>query len=79
MADSAGGEEDDPPYRASPGETTVSSEFPKLPRPDLTEEILSAVLDEVRKDGWQVFKDDHDHFVIQTDKNRQVLLEVHGG
>jgi len=57
----------------------VSSDFPKLPRPNLTEEILRAILGDIRKDGWQVFGDDHDRLVIQTDPNRQVLLEVHDG
>ena len=57
----------------------MSSDFPKLPRPNLTEEILRAILGDIRKDGWQVFGDDHDRLVIQTDPNRQVLLEVHDG
>lgn len=58
---------------------TSSNQFPKLPKPALTLEILENLLDEVRRQGWPVFKDDYGRFVIETSANTQTTLEIVDG
>jgi class 3 adenylate cyclase len=58
----------------------MSSEpFPKLPKPALTKEILTNLLDDARRKGLPVFIDDYGRFVIETSTSTQATLEIVDG